>query len=273
MTNFELVKEIESALDCENADFEAKQMVLFALDVDNTQFIKIKRDSASQEVVEKCFDMVRRRNEGTPLYYILGKAEFYSLPFLVGEGVLIPRDDTEILVDEALKCLEGLKNPRVLDLCSGSGAIAIAIAKNRADAEVVAVELYDEAFKFLNKNIQLNGVLNVKPIQADALNFIEDEFDLIVSNPPYISFCEKPDLQKEVLNEPLTALFANDDGYEFYEKISENYKNGKRFTLLFEIGYTMSDKVCEILYNKGYSNISKIEDFNGIIRVIKAQKE
>lgn len=271
MTNFELFKKIEATLECENSDFEAKQMVLFALNTDSTGFILKKNETATEETIEKCLEMAKKRNENIPLYYILGVCEFYSLEFFVGEGVLVPRDDTEILVDEALKSIENIKNPRVLDLCSGSGAIAVAIGKNRPDATVDAVELYDKAFYYLQKNIAHNKADNVTAVSADALSFV-GEYDLVVSNPPYISKTERKDLSKEVLHEPETALFADNNGLIFYEKIAENFKVNKKFTLIFEIGYKMNSEVINILKQNGYSHIETIEDYGKNTRVIKVQK-
>ena len=271
MKIFELVKEIENTLNCENADFEAKQIVLHALGVDSTGFMKIRCEEAGAEVEKRCFLMAKTRNGGVPLYYILGKCEFYGYPFFVGEGVLVPRDDTEILVDTALECIKNTKNPKILDLCSGSGAIAIAIAKRRPDSCVTAVELYDKAYDYLLKNIKLNNAENVTAILSDALSFV-GEYDLVVSNPPYISRDEMKDLSKEVLNEPHTALFAENDGLIFYEKISQNFKFNKKFTLLFEIGCKMGEKVSEILKQNGYSNISIIDDYGKNNRVVKAEK-
>lgn len=271
MTNFELVKKIESLLQCENPEFEARQMVISALNTDNTGFVLEKRNEAEQETIEKAFEMAEKRNNNIPLYYILGICEFYSLEFFVGEGVLVPRDDTEILVDEALTAIKDIKNPRVLDLCSGSGAIAVAIGKNRPDSSVDAVELYDGAFNYLQKNIEHNEVSNVTAIKADALEFT-GEYDLVVSNPPYISLSERKDLSKEVLKEPDTALFADNNGLIFYEKIAENFKINKKFTLIFEIGYKMKAEVIDILRKNGYSHIETIEDYGKNTRVIKVQK-
>lgn len=269
MKIFELLREIQNSLKCENADFEARQIVLYTLGVDNTGFMKIRQTEADEDTVKKCAEMAERRNQGEPLYYILGKAEFYGLPFLVGEGVLIPRDDTEILVDEALSVIANIKNPKVLDLCSGSGAIAVAIAKERPDAVVTAVELYDRAYEYLEKNIALNSAENVTAVKSDALGFI-GEYDLVVSNPPYIAESERDDLSAEVMHEPHTALFAENDGLLFYERISENFKFNKKFTLLFEIGYTMGEKVSNILKNNGYFDVCVVKDYGGNDRVVKA---
>lgn len=271
MTYFELEKQISKMLENENSDFEARQIVLSALKTDNTGFIAFRNKPADKSVVDKCLEYAKMRKNGLPIYYVLGICEFYSYEFFVGKGVLVPRDDTEILVDTALKSIKDIKNPKVLDLCSGSGAIAVAIAKERADALVDAVELYDKAYSYLLKNIKHNNAINVTPIKADALAFL-GEYDLVVSNPPYISENERCDLSKEVLAEPETALFANDNGLEFYKKISYNFKNNKNFTLIFEIGYKMREAVEAILKNYKYSEIDAIKDFGGNIRVIKAKK-
>lgn len=271
MTYFELVKEIEKKLDNENADFEAKQIVLSALKTDNTGFITLRQKPADESIIKKCFCLAEKRNSGLPIYYVLGVCEFYSYEFFVGEGVLVPRDDTEILVDEALESIKDIKNPKVLDLCSGSGAIAVAIAKERTDAAVDAVEFYDDAYSYLVKNIKHNNACNVTPIKADALEFVGD-YDLVVSNPPYIAESERKDLSKEVLSEPETALFADDNGLKFYKKISDNFKINKKLTLIFEIGYKIKEDIISILKNCNYSEIEAIKDFGGNTRVIKAKK-
>lgn len=268
MTNNELLKVLQEKI---KNDFYAKQILLHALETDNTKFILIRSSQAKQSVVDKALKMADELVCGRPLYYILGECEFYSYPFYVGEGVLIPRDDTEVLVDTALKTIENIKNPNVLDLCSGSGAIAIAIAKSRTDATVTAVELYDSAYNYLLKNIKLNNADNVTALKKDALEFAGD-YDLVVSNPPYISEDERGDLSNEVLKEPENALFADEDGLLFYKKIAHNFKNYKNFTLIFEIGYRQKGKVTEILQKNGYENIETIKDFGGNDRVIKSVK-
>lgn len=271
MKIFELVKHIKSLLTCENADFEAKQLVMFSLDCDNTQFMKIRQYEAEESVIKNCESNAKKRNSGIPLYYILGKTEFYSNEFFVGPGVLVPRDETEILVEKALERIKDIKSPKVLDLCAGSGAIAVSIAKERKDANVDAVELYDEAFAFLEKNIKHNNVTNVTAIKDDALVFF-GEYDLVVSNPPYIAENERETLETEVLNEPQTALFAGENGLLFYRKIAENFKKYSNFTLAFEIGYAQSEEVSEILAENGYRNIQTVKDYNGLDRVVISNK-
>ena len=272
MKNFELVKYIASMLSCENADFEARQIVLHSLQTDNTGFMKLRQETAEKSVIKACEEMAKKRNFGTPLYYILGKCEFYSNEFFVGEGVLVPRDDTEVLVQEALEQIKHIKNPKVLDLCAGSGAIAVSIAKERPDAFVDAVELYDDAYNYLQKNIKHNKVENVKSIKADALEFV-GEYDLVVSNPPYIAEDERESLSREVLCEPETALFAESQGLLFYRKIAENFKKNNNFTLMFEIGFSQAESVSKILDQNGYLNIQTIKDLNGLDRVIVSNKK
>lgn len=220
--------------------------------------------------LEDIKQIVSKRREGIPLQYILGKWWFYKSEFLVGEGVLIPRQDTETLVEAALEFIKDIKNPEVCDLCSGSGCIAISIAADRIDAEVTAVEKYKSAFEYLQKNTEHNKTNNVKPVMADVLDTPFGKYDLIVSNPPYIKDGDKNELSKEVLNEPHTALFGGEDGLCFYRKITQLWKttlkpNG---VLAFEVGINEDEAVAEILRLNGFKNIGFKSDLIGIQRVV-----
>ncbi len=208
---------------------------------------------------------INRRINGEPLQYILGEWEFYSLPFFVGEGVLIPRADTETLVDLALKEIK--PNDRVIDLCSGSGAIAISLAKNSA-AKVYALEKYEKALKYLEKNVALNNA-DVTVICEDIFKFNpQEKFDIIVSNPPYIKSNELSYLQKEVQFEPKTALDGGPDGLIFYRHIATFIKHlnvgGK---IMVEVGFDQAQEVAEIFKNAGLT-VSIHNDLNGVQRVI-----
>lgn len=208
---------------------------------------------------------INRRISGEPLQYILGEWEFYSLPFYVGEGVLIPRADTELLVDLALERIK--PNHRVIDLCSGSGAIAVALSKN-CDAEIYALEKYEKAIGYLEKNIALNKA-KVTVIKKDIFDFTPTEkFDLIVSNPPYIKEAELVDLQKEVQFEPVTALLGGEDGLIFYRYIATlaKYLNDGG-AIMVEIGCTQGDEVSEIFKAAGLETTIH-NDLNGLQRVI-----
>lgn len=240
------IEQILANAGIENSRFEAKELY----------------NAFSGDELKKA---VERRISGEPLQYILGEWEFYSLPFIVGKGVLIPRPETELLVDLALKYIK--ENSRVIDLCSGSGAIAVAVAKN-SNAKVYALEKYSQAVEYLQKNIALNKA-NVMVIQQDLFEFTSQEkFDIIISNPPYIKSEVLPSLQKEVQHEPMSALDGGKDGLIFYRHIASMKsllnKGGK---IIVEIGYDQADDVTEIFKKNGLITETVI-DLSGVQRVI-----
>ena len=256
MIDRELIKELEAALqsaEIESATFEARQMAE-----------AISKGGISKE------QMLRRRLLGEPLQYILGEWEFYGIPMLVGPGVLIPRADTEIVVEKAIELLKDKKGPKVLDVCAGSGCIGIAIAKT-SDAKVSFLEKSDEAIQYLEKNLELNEVCG-KVYKADALKQppMTESFDLIISNPPYIKTADLGSLQKEVQFEPEMALDGGEDGLIFYREIAKNYKPliNRGGNLVFEIGFDEADEVSKILENEGYKDIKAIRDYGGNMRVV-----
>lgn len=214
--------------------------------------------------------IIKRRRLGEPLQYIFGKWWFYKSEFLVGKGVLIPRQDTEHLVETGLELIKNTENPKVADLCSGSGCVAISIAKDRPDAKVLAVEKYSEAYDWLLKNIEYCHSTNVTPLKSDVLCPLKEKYDLIVCNPPYIPQGEKETLSKEVLTEPHTALFGGEDGLFFYREISKAWKSNlkKGGYLAFEVGIKEADAVAEILKAEGFTEISIKKDLLGIQRVV-----
>ena len=220
-------------------------------------------------------EMLEHRLSGEPLQYIVGEWEFYGLAFKVGRGVLIPRQDTETLVDAALELLEDVSSPRVLDLCSGTGCVAAAIKYSRPDAEVTALELYPEAYDILCGNAERYGI---KTVQADALDesaaMAFSNLDLITANPPYLTAADMKALQREVSREPATALFGGDDGLDFYRNLSKVWRGsladgGK---IAFEIGLGQEDAVAKILRECGYKNIELKRDLTNRIRVVLASK-
>ncbi len=215
-------------------------------------------------------EMLKQRAEGTPIQYIIGKWWFYKGEFLVGDGVLIPRQDTETLVEVANEILKGKENPSVADLCAGSGCIGISIATDFPKATVAAVEKYEKAFSYLLKNIEHNGTKNVKPVLADVCDQPFGSYDLIVSNPPYITAEDMKSLPREVKCEPETALFGGQDGLYFYRKITAVWKtalkpNGE---LAFEVGINEADAVSGILSQNGFKNITVRNDLCGVQRVV-----
>ena len=219
---------------------------------------------------------VKRLILGEPLQYITGIQEFMKLNFLVTKDVLIPRPDTEILVEEVIRKAENIPNPVILDLCTGSGAIAVSPAKYIKNVHICAVDISSKALEIAKKNAELNGVKNnIEFIESNLFDKIKErKFDIIVSNPPYIETETIKTLSKDVQNEPKIALDGGKDGLDFYRKIADSgskYLNRQGYICL-EIGYNQRIAVRQILENKKrYVNINCIKDLCGNDRVITAQ--
>lgn len=292
MTNgelFELIKNTLKAADIEDYLFDSKCIFEDIMHMSGTELMLHKNDIADKAAADKALKLAKRRSEGYPLQYLLGEWEFYGLKFKVGEGVLIPRPDTEVLVDEVIDFFGSEKNssPEIVDLCSGSGCIAISLKKNIPDAKVTAVEISSDAMPYLVKNIRLNDT-DVKIIKGDVMdgrlleNFRDEEsegdfrqVDCIVSNPPYLTAEEMSDLQTEVTFEPASALDGGHDGLKFYRVISCLWKeilkdNG---LLAFEIGYEQGEAVKELMLNTGYYDVKIIKDLGGNDRVVLGRKK
>lgn len=229
------------------------------------------------EKYSQLISLAQRRQGGYPLQYILGKWQFFDIELTVGEGVLIPRADTESVCEAAFEVIKSIPKANVLDLCSGSGAIALAVKKYCPDTTVLALEKSKEAFVYLEKNIKDTG-LTVLPILADVFWFdenIEDEsFDVIISNPPYINQNLKGTLQKEIEFEPELALFTTDHGLRFYKFIAECYREKIKDNgyLIFEYGFDQKEWVKSIMQDFGYAIIKEITDLSGNPRGIIGQK-
>lgn len=255
----------------ECGDFEAMCIFNDILGFTKEQIILNNQAVTSFHQV-KIDEVINRRKNGEPLQYILGKWDFYDLSFSVGEGVLIPRPETEILVDFALEKLKNVKNPVVYDLCSGSGCIGLTIAKHLRDSKVYLLEKEDKAFKYLLKNKEDLKLDNVFVINDDLYTVdlsLFPECDLIVSNPPYIMTEEIDSLQKEVLFEPITALDGGIDGYDFYRCLADRWsgKVKKGGYIAMECGENQSKYIVELFNNK-YIESNIIFDFNNIDRVV-----
>lgn len=230
----------------------------------------------TQEQCDRIQNMLSRRLSGEPLQYIVGEWEFCGLTFKVGRGVLIPRQDTETLVEMALRFIENIPSPQVLDLCSGTGCVAAAIKHSRPDAKVYAIERYTEAFEILCENCRRFG--GIEAIQADALDHGTagsfKELDVITANPPYLTKKDIQSLQREVEYEPMTALFGGDDGLDFYRVLSKVWHGSLRDGggIFYEIGLGQQDSVSEILSTSGYRDIRFAKDLTDRIRVVSAIK-
>lgn len=253
----------------EDAQLEARALTQAVLKIGSTAFLTDDSD-IDERLLSELFKKAEKRADGYPLQYIIGEWEFFSLPFAVGEGVLVPRQDTEQLVLFAIEFLKEKPNAEVIDLCSGSGCIAISIAKHFPKAKVTAVEKSDRAFSYLLKNIEKNNV-KVNAVLGDIADLeTKKYYDLVVSNPPYIESDVLPTLQKEVKHEPAMALDGGNDGLSFYRLIARRWlpkiKHGG--ALAVEIGYNQKAAVTEIFQKAGIENVRCIKDYGGNNRVI-----
>ena len=234
---------------------------------------------ASDEIVRGVEAGVSRLLQGEPLAYVLGEWEFYGLPLEVNSNVLIPRDETCAVVSLAIS--RGLfleKDPRILDLCCGSGCIGLAIASRLKDARVTMADLSSEALAVARRNCAKNHLSSrVRCVQVNAMEpapaFL-GKFDMIVSNPPYISAADMEELGPEVKDfEPTMALYGGEDGLDFYRSIAKNYtsalKKGGFLALEFDLG--QGDDICAILEAHGYTILERTRDYNDRERAVLAQ--
>lgn len=256
----------------ENSKFEAQSLLQKAFSLDRVGFIIHKTDKADENCSHNFLNFIEKRISGEPLQYILGEWSFMGFDFKVGRGVLIPRDDTEVVVNLCIDFLENRTDKKTVDLCSGSGAIAVALDKI-SGAEVTAVEIDETAFSYLETNVKENNS-SVKPVMADALEicetFADGELDLIVSNPPYIKSADIETLQKEVQLEPRLALDGGEDGCDFYREIVNRWsrKLKKGGALAFELGEGQADAVKALMTEQGFSDFKISLDFGGVQRAI-----
>ena len=260
----------------EDSVFEAKIIIKHITGLNNNQILTEYTKELTEFQQNNLTAILRQREIRYPLQYILGEWDFYKYKFKVGVGVLIPRSDTEVLVEECAKFLKGKPSPKVLDLCAGSGCIGISLAKDFPDSAVVLVEKYTEALRYTEQNVKFNGAENTLVLEGDV--FIgtanSESYDLIVSNPPYIPPSEMAITSPEVKFEPETALLGGEDGLDFYRVIIENYKNSLKpqGMLAFEFGINEAGRVKSILTDHGFDNIKIVKDFNEIERVVTAIK-
>jgi release factor glutamine methyltransferase len=230
-----------------------------------------------EKEVDQYREWISRRGKYEPLQYIIGKVEFFGLQFKVNSNVLIPRPETEILVEEVIKEYKDKVNLRILDIGTGSGNIPIALSKNLTDAEITSIDVSSKALDVAKENAISNGVESkINFILSDINHFTHDTtpFDLIISNPPYISADEYSTLQKEITDyEPSIALTDSNDGLEFYRTIASKSNSllkssGKIF---LETGQGQFEDVRKILQNYQFHNIEIVKDYQQIERVISGE--
>lgn len=250
---------------------EFEELLCYCLKVDRMSLYKRVKglfDKNEAECLEKA---VGRRVHREPLQYIVGEVEFYGLTLKIGHGVLVPRPETEILVDEALGILKK-PNSRVLDLCTGSGCVALGIARNLPETSVIGVDLSFKALSFGVLNSRMNSIKNAKFLVGDLFEPFScmESFDFIISNPPYIRSGDIATLQPEVCHyEPSMALDGGPDGLMFYRKILSNASAylKKGGTIMLEIGFGQADNIEGLAYKYGFRQARFIKDFSNIQRV------
>ena len=223
-------------------------------------------------------EIAARRAKHEPLQYLLGKWEFYGLPFCVGPGVLIPRPDTETLVDAVLSRIPDRDGQQILDLCTGSGCIALSLAAHLPQSRITGLEISPAALQYAQRSQQTLGLNNAQLCEADVLSAETAAqyhgLAAVVSNPPYLTAADMQQLQQEVAYEPSAALDGGADGLHFYREITRLWRGTLRAggLLAFEVGIYQADDVAAILEQNGFAGIERIRDLGGIERVIAGRR-
>lgn len=296
------------SLNIEEADIKLKILIEYVFKISKEKLILKYKDEINNKKVEEFRNLLKKLENGIPIQYIINNQEFMGLNFYVDEDVLIPQPDTEILVEEVIKYCNELRNNepedketnkdykeniekepiinkedkninkktiKILDLCTGSGIIGISIYKYLENVEIYASDISQKALNIAEKNTNLNNA-KINFINSDMFENIHiKDFDIIVSNPPYIESKVIKSLSKEVQNEPKLALDGGEDGLKFYRSILENAKDylRKNGAIFLEIGYDQKEKIEEILKSyKIYKETKCIKDFGGNNRVIIIKK-
>ena len=255
---------------------EARELVCCAAGKSREELSRDGRLYVPAAVEQQVERLAQRHLAGEPVAYLIGEWEFYGLPLDISESVLIPRPDTEVLVEQALSRLQNVAEPRILDLCAGSGCVGLALAKHLPGSRVVLGELDEGALRICRQNIRRNDLTGqVVSLQLDAREKPPThlgEFDCIVSNPPYIPDGDIAGLDVSVRDyEPHLALRGGDDGLDFYRAITKQWKAALRVggKLLFEVGIGQADEVLRIMRAVGFGDLEITPDLNGIPRVVE----
>lgn len=254
---------------------EARELTCFGTGKTREELTRDGRLYAPPELERRVRELTARHLAGEPVAYLIGEWEFYGLPLDISESVLIPRPDTEVLVEQALSRLQGVSEPRILDLCAGSGCVGLALAKHLPGSRVVLGELDEGALRICRQNIRRNDLTGrVVSLQMNALEKPPahlGEFDAIVSNPPYIPDGDIAGLDVSVRDyEPHLALRGGEDGLDFYRAICAQWRTALRADgrLLFEVGVGQADDVLRIMRSCGFGDVEITPDLNGIPRVV-----
>lgn len=254
-----------------DADLDAWYLLAHVFQINRTDYFMNKDIVVQEKEKEKFLELVKLRASHVPLQYITGTQEFMGLEFDVCEDVLIPRQDTEILVEEVLK-VSG--NKSVLDMCTGSGCIIISLAKLGGLKQATAADISPKALRVASENA-CKHMVNIEFIQSDLFEKVTDEYDIIVSNPPYIPSGDIKSLMPEVKNhEPVLALDGSEDGLCFYRRITALSKTHLKRNgyIFFEIGWNQGSEVSKILQDEGFTDIKIKKDLSGLDRVVTGRR-
>jgi release factor glutamine methyltransferase len=256
----------------EDANLKSRLLLAYLLNTNKEYLMIHYEEDVNEKIIQEFKDKIEEIKLGKPIQYITHNQDFMGLHFYVDERVLIPQPDTEILVQETIKKIGQEDLKKVLDICTGSGAIAVSIKKICNSAEVIATDISEKALEIAEKNAKLNEV-DIKFQKSDMFKNIDEKFDIIVSNPPYIENEIISTLPKEVQNEPYIALAGGEDGLDFYRIIVQNAKkhlvhNG---VVVVEIGYNQKESVIKLFEEEGYKEIYSKKDFGQNDRIIVAK--
>lgn len=253
---------------------DAELLLMYVTGKDRT-FLLTYGDSEEMDSrdEDEYLSLIGKRAEHIPLQLLTGETDFMGLRFFVSEDVLIPRIDTEFLVEEALIHIND--GADVLDMCTGSGCILLSLMKYKNDINGVGADISEHALNLARKNAESLGISNARFVHSDLFTDIQGKYDHILCNPPYIRSGEIGSLMEEVrLHEPVNALDGGEDGLIFYRRIAEDARdhlvNGG--SMIFEIGYDQGDEVSGILKEAGYGHIEVLKDYSGNERVVKCLK-
>jgi len=274
-TNYFTEKNIDSPR------LSAEMLISHVLETERIDLYTKFSQTVQTQQLDKLHDLVKQAADGEPIQYLIGKTEFYSIPIIVTPGCLIPRPETELLVEKAIEFLrKKTKTQLVCDLCTGSGCIAVAIAKNCKNTKITATDISDEALAVAEKNIEQHNLKNkINLLAGDLFDPIIpqidiEKFDLIVSNPPYVSNIEYDKLDKRIKDhEPKSALYAGTDGLDIYKRIADKAPDflKSNAALILEVGYNQGKQVKELLaQTECFSEIKIEKDYSDNDRIVTA---
>jgi release factor glutamine methyltransferase len=259
----------------ERARRDAELLLLHALKRSRAWMITHDDELLGNELCLGYAELLERRRNGEPIQYITGETEFYGLPFLLTPDVLIPRPETEHLVEKVIELASDFAAPHIVDVGTGSGAIAVALAHKLPQASITATDISLRALELATENAKRNGV-GVRFLAGDLLAPVAGErFEIIVSNPPYVAMADRDSLDVEVREyEPALALFAGEDGLEIYRRLIPAALDAlaQRGFVALEVGYGQSATIAELLARTGFERLEFVPDLQGISRVSCARR-